>query len=148
MNIQTIDSDTKIGQNNTLSHDDTLYLYLIITVLLNDAIRFCSKRPISGDSYRTEIRQARQSNSVCAVGVFTAWQYWNNNRSEMSVNVNQYRSAIGVFNNRSFITTIWYFHVEETTTVGKFSLPFLAINIMVLSFFLLLHLHSLLSPKI
>ena len=66
----------------------------------------------------------------------------------MSVNVNQYRSAIGVFNNRSFITTIWYFHVEETTTVGKFSLPFLAINIMVLSFFLLLHLHSLLSPKI
>ena len=77
MNIQTIDSDTKIGENNTLSHDDTLYLYLIITVLLNDDIRSCSKRPISGDSYCTEIRQARQSNSVCAVGVrvFTAWQY-------------------------------------------------------------------------
>ena len=52
----------------------------------------------------------------------------------MPVNVNQYRAAIGVFNNRSFITAKKSFYVTETNNVRKMSLPFLAINTVVLYF--------------
>ena len=54
---------------------------------------------------------------------------------EMPVNVNQCRTAIRVFNNRSFITTNKFFYVTETYIVGKMTLPFLAINMVVLLFF-------------
>ena len=66
----------------------------------------------------------------------------------MRVNVNQYRGAIGVFNNRSFITTKKSSYVTETNSVRTISLPFLANNMVVLYFFLLLYVYSLLSPKI
>ena len=46
-------------------------IYLIITVLLNDAIKFCSKIPLSDDSCRTEICRTCRSTGVCAMGVFT-----------------------------------------------------------------------------
>ena len=54
---------------------------------------------------------------------------------EMLVNVNQYRAAIGVFNNRSIITTNKFFYVTETNIVRKMFLPFLAIDTVVLIFF-------------
>ena len=53
---------------------------------------------------------------------------------EMLVSVNQYRAAIGVFNNRSIITTNKFFYVTETNIVRKMSLPFLAIGTVVLIF--------------
>ena len=54
---------------------------------------------------------------------------------EIPVNVNQYRAAIGVFNNRSFITTKKSFYVTEINSVRKMALPFLANNMMILFFF-------------
>ena len=51
---------------------------------------------------------------------------------EMSFNVIQYWAAIGVFNNRSFITSNKSFNVVETNIVRKMSLPFLVINMVVL----------------
>ena len=59
--------------------------YLIITVLLNYAIRFCSKMPLSSDSCRTEICRAPRSTGVCAMGVFTAWHYRTDKRSKISL---------------------------------------------------------------
>ena len=144
---------------------------LIITVLLNDAIRFCSKMSLSGDSCHTETCRARRSTGVRAMGVFTARRYRTDKRSkifllfellffiktsyikklsfclnyncsrdfffllEMLVNVKQYGAAIGVFNNRSFITIKKSFYATETNSVRKMSLPFLAINVEVLFFF-------------
>ena len=55
-------------------------IYLIITVLLNDANRFCLRMPFSDDSCRTEICRARRSPGVCAMGVFTACDYRTDNR--------------------------------------------------------------------
>ena len=159
---------------------------MFLNVLLNDAIRFCLKMPLSGDSYRTEICRARRSIGVCAMGVFTVWHYRTDKRSKILLlfnllffinkfylailtdhyfasitivqenffhsfrdagNVNQYRAAKGVINNCSFITTKKYLYVTETSSLRKMSLPFLAINIVVL-FFLHLHAYSFLSPKI
>ena len=59
---------------------------------------------------------------------------------EMPVNVIQYRAAIGVFNERSFITTDKSFYVTETNRARKMSLPFLGINMvsLFLSFFFML----------
>ena len=59
--------------------------YLIITLLLNDAIRFCSKIPLSGDSNRTKICRARRSTGVYAIGVFTVWHYRTDNRFKILV---------------------------------------------------------------
>ena len=55
-------------------------IYFIITVFLNDAIRFCSKMPLSGDSCCTEICRARRSTGVCAMEVFTAWHFLTDKR--------------------------------------------------------------------
>ena len=52
----------------------------------------------------------------------------------MRVNVNQYRGAIGVFNNRSFITTKKSSYVTETNSVRTISLPFLTTDMLVLFF--------------
>ena len=55
-------------------------VYFIITMFLNDAIRFCSKMPLSGHSCCTEICRARRSTGVCAMEVFTAWHYLTGKR--------------------------------------------------------------------
>ena len=55
-------------------------------------------------------------------------------RLKMLVNVNQYRVAIGVFNNNSFITTKKPFYATVTNNASKMYLPFLTINIAVLFF--------------
>ena len=59
---------------------------------------------------------------------------------EMPVNVIQYRAAIGVFNNRSFITIDKSFYVTETKLVREMSLRFFGINMvsLFLSFFFML----------
>ena len=57
---------------------------------------------------------------------------------EMTFNVIQYWAAIGVFNNRSFITSNKSFNVVETNVVRKMFLPFLAINMVVLFVFFFL----------
>ena len=56
-------------------------IYLTITVLLNDAIRFSSKMFLSGDSCRQEICRAGRSTGVCAMGACTAWHYRTAKRS-------------------------------------------------------------------
>ena len=57
--------------------------YLRVTVLLNDAIRFFSKMPLSGDSCPTEICRACQSTGVSAIGVVTAWLYRTDKRTKI-----------------------------------------------------------------
>ena len=52
----------------------------------------------------------------------------------MPVNVNQYREAVGVFYGCSFVTTKEPFYVTETNCVRKISVPFSAINMVVLFF--------------
>ena len=70
-------------------------IYFIINVFLNDATRFCSKMPLIGDSCCTETCRARQLRLFRRNLFFLL---------EISVNVNQHRTAIGVLNNGSFIT--------------------------------------------
>ena len=54
---------------------------------------------------------------------------------EMPVNLNQYRAAIGVFNNRNLITNKKFFDFTESNSVGINLLFISAINVMVFLFF-------------
>ena len=51
----------------------------------------------------------------------------------MPVNLNQYRAATGVFNNRNLITNKKFFYFRESNNVGM--ILFSAINVMVFFFF-------------
>ena len=54
--------------------------------------------------------------------------------SQMSINVNQYYVSVGVLNNRNFITTKKC-NVTEINSAREMYLRFLAINVLILSFF-------------
>ena len=61
-------------------------------------------------------------------------------RLKMPVNLNQYRAAIGVFNNRNLITNKKCFYFSKSNNVGKSLFP--AINVMVFFFFFLMFVVS------
>ena len=89
-------------------------IYLIIVVLLNDAIRFFSKIPLSDDSCRTEICRERRSTSVCAMGVFTACHYRIDNRSKILLLFDLF-----FFINKFQLATLADHHFASTTIVQE-----------------------------
>ena len=60
----------------------------------------------------------------------------------MPVNLNQYRAAIGVFNNRSLITNKKIFYFTESNSVGINLLFISAIHVMVFLFFFFMFIVS------
>ena len=81
-------------------------IYLIITVLLNDAIKFCSKIPLSDDSCRTEI--CRTCRSMCD-GSF----YWCHYRTDNTGCFKKSRLTLNLIfqkNIAGHITLNCYFH--------------------------------------
>ena len=95
-------------------------IYFIITVFLNDAIRFCSKMPLSGDSCCTKTCRARRSTGDCAMEVFTAWHYRTDKRYKTLLLFN-----LLFFINKFQLAILTDHHFESITIVQeKFFLSF------------------------